>query len=124
MYFSTFIIFGVWFLFELLAGVLFSNFLINQQKAKHSFLTEDQVKWIEIQSDILNSNEYLFIYPKAGIKVFLFKILKSKIFIKLIKFTLFSHLILLIAISELKTSTKMSKYYEIFCNFILLIVKK
>ena len=49
-------------------GVLFSNFLIAQKKEKHSFLSEKQEFWLEIQK-ILAKHQFLnFIAPKKGIK--------------------------------------------------------
>ena len=63
-----FIFIGVWFFFELLAGVLFTNFLISKKNAQHSFLTQNQIEWIEIQKKILNQNSVKFLPPKKCFK--------------------------------------------------------
>ena len=87
-------LFGVWFLFELLTGVLFSNFLIAKKNAQHSFLKESHIKWLEIQQLILKeSSAKQFFFPPTKIKQKIYQIFKSTLFKNSIKVVLYLNIL-------------------------------
>lgn len=66
MFFSLFICIGVWFFLNLLFGVIFSNFIEYRLKYKHKYLNEDQIKWIDVQHEILKMKPELKIERKKS----------------------------------------------------------
>ena len=55
-YFITFIIVGSLFLWNLFVGVIFFNYHLAEKREKNKILTEDQVRWLDIQKLLANAD--------------------------------------------------------------------
>lgn len=85
---------------NLFVGVIFFHFTQaqkNEQSKSSIFLTQNQTKWLNIQKMIAQAKPEFFskTKPKNIIKLFLYNILNSKIFINFMNFLVFSNLIVL-----------------------------
>lgn len=80
-----FILFGSLFLMNLVVGVIFVQFSEEQRKEKNSrfsLVTDDQIRWIMIQEMIEDAKPHfdVMIRPKGKLKIFVFRLIQSKIF--------------------------------------------
>ena len=95
LFFCSFIPIGVWFFLNLLFGVIFANFIEYRTKYKHKCLTEDQVKWLEIQQKILKLHLEIKIKLRNSFRKSLISILDSQSFQFLLKSCVFLNVICL-----------------------------
>lgn len=85
MFIVVFILFGSLFLMNLFIGVIFVQFSEEQKKEKasrFSMVTDEQMRWIMIQ-DLLETAKPTFdvmIRPKGKVKIFIFRVVQSKVF--------------------------------------------
>ena len=103
----------------MLAGVLFTNFLISQKKAAHAILTENQVKWLEIQKSILNQKPFIF-YPPKNIYKKIYDIFNQTNYLKILKF-LFIVNVLILAVYNDKLKKSNNKFQEFYQNIFIFL---
>jgi hypothetical protein len=85
LFIVIFILFGSLFLMNLFIGVIFVQFSEEQKKeklSKFSMVTDEQMRWIMIQDLLETANPKfdVMIRPKGKIKVFIFRVVQSKVF--------------------------------------------
>ena len=73
---------GSLFLMNLFIGVILVNYHLADKLSKHTFLTNDQNNWIEIQKLIYRSSPDFATYyaPKNQFRAFFLHLMKSKFF--------------------------------------------
>ena len=72
-------------LMNLVIGVIQVQFIEEQRKeinSKYYMVTEDQMRWLEVQGLIRNAkpNFDIFLRPKGKVRIFFFKLIQSKVF--------------------------------------------
>lgn len=85
MFIVFFILFGSLFLMNLFIGVIFVQFSEEQKKeklSKFSMVTDEQMRWIMIQDLLETANPKfdVMIRPKGKVKIFIFRVVQSKLF--------------------------------------------
>jgi hypothetical protein len=88
VYYITFILIGRFFFIELFIGVVFANFSLSQKNKNDALLTEDQVRWLKLQSLILDVEIVKFSVPAKGFRKRAYVWVNSKIFQLAIKLCL------------------------------------
>ena len=124
-YFVIFILIGSYFLMNLFVGVIFYHFTQaqkNEQSKSSIFLTQNQIKWLNIQKMIAQAKPDFFSTnkPRNKFQLLFYNILNNKIF----NFTIYFLIILSLIILSMKNFDR-SIAFDIFlnqANFILIIL--
>ena len=105
MFFSSFVIIGVFVFLNILLGIFFSNFTTNP-KQENSEIIE---KWFEIQKKILNAEPFSYKLPKTHLKLKFLSFFSSKFYKRMILIVIVFNFLLL----SLKFDTASPKLLQV-----------
>ena len=114
-FFLAFVIVAVWLFFNLFIGVIFNNFMEISRKNIHPFLSESQIKWLEIQRLMIDINSRVLIAPKKGMRGYGYIFMKSKGFERFLIVILSLNFVILALFNE---NTRKSVYFQYILSFI------
>jgi len=91
LFFSSFIVIGVFVFLNIFLGIFFSNFTTNPKQERFEILG----KWEEIQKKILNAEPFSYKLPKTPMKLKLLSFFSSKVYKRIILIVIIFNFILL-----------------------------
>ena len=96
-YFITFIIVGSLFLWNLFVGVIFFNYHLAEKREKSKLLTDDQVRWIDIQKLLASADPDFasFKVPEGRFRRLVFNFSKSNKFETIILFCIICNILIM-----------------------------
>ena len=120
LFFVGFMLIGIWLFLNLLIGVLFVNFIKEQKKQQHRFLSENQIKWLEMTKAMLKVNPYKQNIATSTLTRIFKILLESEVFKQLIKLSMVINFIILGLYSEYNSKMFSSILKNFYLYFTLL----
>lgn len=100
LFFTCYIIIGIWFFLNLLLGVIFVNFSTEEEKISNPYLTDVQIKWINIQKNLLSVGPDNYVNFKDRMRKTIFRIVTSNKLNYLTNSVIFLHSLMLCLYNE------------------------
>lgn len=116
LFFTCYIIVGIWFFLNLLLGVIFVNFSTEEEKISNPYLTDVQIKWINIQKKLLGVGPDKYVHFKNRIRKTIFRIVTSNKLNYLTNFVVFLHALILCLYNE--NDSKETKNNSLIFSFL------
>jgi len=117
LFFCTYIVVGIWFFLNLLLGVIFLSYSIEEKKILKKNLNENQTKWLEVIKIITTTEPLKFSIPQKGIRRQIFNMINGVPFRAAVAISLIVNVAFLLAFHE-GQSMEMTYFMNLFYYFI------